>query len=205
MGTINLEECLITFKKICGGDSTTLQNDFSVPKIPNTMTTYERRQEAPAESRSTLIIIVAVGAALVIAGFFYILMRTTRSTPGVEPTLQSAIRPGTAEFEQNKANIVVDEPEAEEAKRALGDIVMTLHTTVRNLTGKTLDGIEMRAAVVDHQGKAVKERTVIIVPTRQPELEPNKTIKVNMMLEGMSDTDDRANIKMELTGFKFKQ
>jgi len=169
------------------------------------MTTYERRQEAPAESRSTLIIIVAVGAALVIAGFFYILMRTTRSTPGVEPTLQSAIRPGTAEFEQNKANIVVDEPEAEEAKRALGDIVMTLHTTVRNLTGKTLDGIEMRAAVVDHQGKAVKERTVIIVPTRQPELEPNKTIKVNMMLEGMSDTDDRANIKMELTGFKFKQ
>jgi len=191
--------------KISPGDSTTLQNDFSVPKIPNTMTTYERRQEAPAESRRTLIIIVAVGAALVIAGFFYILMRTTRSTPGVEPTLQSAIRPGTPEFEQNKANIVVDEPEAEEAKRALGDIVMTLHTTVRNLTGKTLDGLEMRAAVVDHQGKAVKERTVIIVPVRQPELEPNKTIRVNMMLEGMSDTDDRANIKMELTGFKFKQ
>lgn len=169
------------------------------------MATFERRQEAPAESRSTLIIIVAIGAAIVIAGFFYILMRTARTPPGVDPTLQGAIRPGSAEWNQNIQNIRLDEPEAEEAKRALGDTVMSLHTIVRNLTGKTLNGLEVRAAVVDHQGKSVKERTVIMVPTRQPEIEPNKTMKVQVMLEGMSDTDDRANIKMEITGFKFKQ
>jgi hypothetical protein len=50
----------------------------------------------------------------------------------------------------------------------------------------------------------VKERTVVVVPTRLPELEPNKTMTVQVMLEGFSDTDDRANIKMEVTGFKFK-
>jgi hypothetical protein len=71
-------------------------------------------------------------------------------------------------------NIVLDSPEADEAKRPLGDIVMSLHTTVRNLTGKTLNGLEMWAAVVDHQGKAVKERTVVIVPTRQPEIPPKQ-------------------------------
>jgi hypothetical protein len=82
---------------------------------------------------------------------------------------------------------------------------MSLQTTVRNLTGKTLNGLEVRAAVVDYQGQPVKQRTVVVVPTRQAELAPNKTIQVAVMLEGMSDTDARANIKMEVTGFKFKE
>jgi hypothetical protein len=44
-----------------------------------------------------------------------------------------------------------------------------------------------------------------VVPTRQPELAPNKTMQVNVLLDGMSDADARANIKMEVTGFKFKE
>jgi len=168
------------------------------------MTTSDRRQDPRTESRSTMIIIVAIAAAVVIALFFFVLMRTEKPTTA-EPTLQGAIRPGSAEFEQQKANIHLDEPEATEAKRALGDTVMTLTTTVRNVTGKTLSGLEMRAAVVDHQGQPVKQRTVIVVPTRQAELLPNKTLTVNVMLEGMKETDDRANIKMEVTGFKFKE
>lgn len=162
----------------------------------------DRRIET-TESRHTIIIIVAVGAAVVIALFFYVLMRAGNRESGAEPTLQGAIRPGAPEFAQLKERIVLDEPEADEAKRALGDIVMSLHTTVRNFTGRTLNGLEIRAAVVDHQGKAVKERTVVVIPTRQRELVPNKTMQVQVMLEGMSDADDRANIKMEVTGFKF--
>ena len=169
------------------------------------MNTSERRSEAPDESRRTMIIIVAIGAAIVIAGFFYLLLRSTREAPGTEPTLQGAIRSGSPEFDKNKPNIVLDTPEADEAKRPLGDIVMSLHTTVRNLTGKTLNGVEMCAAVVDHQGKAVKERTVVIIPTRQPELPPNKTLPVSILLEGMKDTDDRADIRMAVTAFKFKE
>ncbi len=76
-----------------------------------------------------------------------------------EPTLQGAIRAGSPQFEEYKSKIFLDEPEAVEAKRALGDIVMTLQTTVRNLTGKTLNGLEIRAAVVDYEGKPVKQRT----------------------------------------------
>ena len=181
-----------------------MQNDFSLSKIPRTMNTYEKRAEPPAESSSTLIIIVAVGAAIVIAGFFYLLLRSTRIAPGTEPTLQGAIRTGSPDFAKYQPNIVLDSPEADEAKRPLGDIVMSLHTTVRNLTGKTVNGLEMWAAVVDHQGKSVKERTVVIVPTRQAEIPPNKTLPVSILLEGMKDTDDRANIKMAVTGFKFK-
>jgi hypothetical protein len=167
------------------------------------MATQDRRADETA-SHKTLIIVVAVAAALVIALFFYLLMRAGGRGPA-EPTLQGAIRPGSAEFDKYKSGIVLDDPEATEAKRALGDIVMSLKTTVRNLSGKTLDGLEIHAAVVDHQGKPVKERTVVVIPTRQPELAPNKTMDVAVMLEGMKDTDDRANIKMDVTAFKFKE
>lgn len=168
------------------------------------MATQDRRLEEP-ESRRTLIIVVAVAAAVVIALFFYLLMRAGGSSGGGEPRLEGAIRAGSPEFEQYKSQIVLDDPEATEAKRALGDTVMSLTTTVRNLSNKTLSGLEIRGAVVDHQGQPVKERTVVVVPARQPELAPNKTMPVTMMLEGMKDTDDRANIKMEVVGVKFKE
>ena len=167
------------------------------------MATQDRRLEEP-ESRRTLIIVVAVAAAVVIALFFYLLMRAGGSGGG-EPRLAGAIRPGSAEFDQYKSQIVYDDPEAYESPRALGDIVMSLKTTVRNLSNKTINGLEMRAVVVDHQNQPVKERTLIIIPTRQPELAPNKTLDVSITLEGFKETDDRANIKMEITGLKFKE
>jgi len=169
------------------------------------MAVPDRRIEA-SESNRTLIIVVAVIAAIAIAGLFYGLMRFAGGGQNAAARLQGAIRPGSPEFETNKPNIVLDDPEATEAKRALGDITMTLQTTVRNLTGKTLNGLEIHAAVVDYEGKPVKERFVVVVPSQlHPELAPNKTMQVNVGLDGMSDTDARANIKMEVTGFKFKE
>ena len=128
------------------------------------------------ESNRTIIIVVAVVAAVLIAGVFYVLMRLGSSGPSVNTGLQGAIRAGSPQFEEYKSKIIRDDPEATEAKRALGDIVMTLQTTVRNLTGKTLTGLEIRAAVVDYEGRPIKERTVVVIPTRQPELDPNKTM-----------------------------
>ncbi len=168
------------------------------------MVASEKDLEGSDESRRKLIIVVAVVAALVIAGVFYLLLRAS-SGSNVEPVLEGAIRPGSPEWDQYHSRIVLDAPEADESKRALGDIVMNLQTTVRNFTGRTINGLEIKGAVVDRDGKPVKERTVVVIPGRQPELEPNKTMLVTVRLEGMSEKDDRANIRMEVTGFKFKQ
>jgi hypothetical protein len=171
------------------------------------MAAPDRRLET-TESNRTLIIVVAIAAAVVIAGLFYALMRLGGSGGNVAPTLQGAIRAGNPEFDKNKPNIVLDEPEAFEGKRALGDTWMTLKTVARNLTGKTLTGLEIKGSVVDYEGKPIKERVVVAVPSeslRISELPPNKTIPVQMMLEGFKDTDPRANIRMEVTGFKFKE
>lgn len=165
-------------------------------------------KNAGTESQSRiLIIVVAVIAALLIAVFFYFLMRATGGGSAT-PTLQGAIRPGSPEFEQYRSRLVLDEPDATEAPRPLGDIVMTLKTTVRNFTGKTLSGLEVRGAVVDHQDQPVKQRTIVAIPSPAPggitELPPNKTVEVRIVLDGMTQSDDRANIRMEITGFKFK-
>jgi len=169
------------------------------------MAAPDRRAET-SETNRTLIIVVAIAAAVVIAIFFYVLMVASSGGGGAgEPTLQGAIREGSPQFEEYKAKIYLEEPEATEAKRALGDIVMTLTTTARNLTGKTLIGLEIRAAVVDYEGKPVKQRSVVVIPTRQPELLPNKAMQVNITLDGMKETDARANIKMEVAAFKFKE
>ena len=155
------------------------------------------------KSHRTLIIIVAIIAAVVIGGFFYLLLRNTVA-PTASPSLQGAIRPGSPDWDKYSKLIALDDPEADESKRALGDTVMSLHTTVRNFTGRTIVGLEMRGAVVDHDGKPVKEKTLVVIPGRQSELEPNKTMKVSIMLDGFTDSDDRANIKMEVAGFLLK-
>jgi hypothetical protein len=160
---------------------------------------------AEAEDSRLKLISIIVGVVVVLGIVAIVLLvRPGQDSGAGTTTLQGAIRPGTADWEQYKAKVILDEPEADEAKRALGDIVMSVHSIVRNFTGKTINGLEVRAAVVDHQGKAVKERTVVVIPIKQSELAPNKTMMVQVMLEGMTETDDRANIRMEVTGFKFK-
>ena len=167
------------------------------------MTTPERQLPDSDDSRRTVIIVVAVIAAIGIAALFYLLMRASGGGT-VEPTLEGAIRAGSPEFEQYASKIVVDKPEAYESKRALGDIVMNLQSIVHNFSGRTLTGLEIKGVVVDHQGKPINQRAVVVIPTRQPELDNNRSMAVRVMLEGMTEKDDRADIQMEVTGFKFK-
>ena len=157
------------------------------------------------KSRRTIVIVVAVIAALLIGGFFYLLMRKTWA-PSTPPRLEGAIRAGSPEWQKYSKQIALDDPEAEQSPRALGDIVMTLHTTARNFTGRTITGLEVRGVVVDHEGQAVKEATVVVIPAfgGRAELEPNKTMRVSVTLDGFTDSDDRANIKMEVTGFRLQ-
>lgn len=162
----------------------------------------------------TIILGVAVVAAVLIGGLFYLLLRNT-AAPAPRPTLQGAIRPGSAEWDQYAKRIVLDEPPdcpepgapfcATEAKTALGDTVMNLRGLVRNFTGKTITGLEVRAAVVDPQDQPVRQRQVVVIPGSQTaELLPNKTMPVSITIGGFSDSDARANTKMEITGFTLR-
>ena len=62
------------------------------------MAVPDRRIET-GETNRTLIIVVAVIAAVVIAGLFYGLMRLSGRSTTTEQTLQGAIREGSPQFE----------------------------------------------------------------------------------------------------------
>lgn len=177
------------------------QNYNSKPTVP----AKDLESTKEDEARRRVIIGVAVIAALAIGAVFYFLMRSAGSGVSPQASLQGAIRPGAPEWEQFRSKIILEPPEADSAPRPLGDIVMRLWCTVRNFTGQTITGLEVKGTVVDSQGNPVRERIVVIVPSEgNPELGPNKTMTAMVRIEGFKESDNRANIKMELTGFRLR-
>ncbi|MDQ3684919.1 MAG: hypothetical protein M3430_04880 [Acidobacteriota bacterium] len=158
-------------------------------------------------TRRNIFIGIALVSALLVAGVVYLVTRP--SSQGVEPRLENALRTGSPEFDQYRERIVIDfdpDENATRGVRALGDLVVNMKPTIRNFTGRTISGLELHAAAVDLEGKVMKERTVIAIPrSGAAELAPNKTLNVPIMLEGMSKDILPANLRIELTGVRFKQ
>lgn len=156
-------------------------------------------------TRRTIFVVVGIVSALLVASLIYFFLAQPHSRVSGPPRLDGALHPGSPEFEQIRERVVVDGLEAFESTRPLGDIVMDLRANVRNFTGRTIDGLELRGAVVDSEGNPVKERTVIVIPTgRQPELEPNRIMQARIMLDQIRKDAVRADIKMEVAGVRFK-
>src|SRR3954471_24999127 len=102
------------------------------------MASTERKVDGTEDSRRTIFIIVGLASAILVAGFLYWMTRPGATGDKSGPQrLEGALRAGSPEFEQYKSKIILDKPEATEATRPIGDIVMTLQTTVRNFTGRT--------------------------------------------------------------------
>jgi hypothetical protein len=165
--------------------------------------------DAAEDSRRKIFIITAIASALLIALLVFWATRPGSNGAGQQPQLAGAFRAGSPEFAEAREKIVVepDPDEATESPRPAGDIVMTLRPKVRNFTGRTITGLELLATVVDLDNQPVRQRTKIAIPnaeTGQSELEHNKILVVPILMEGFKKEDVRANIRVEVTGVKFK-
>ena len=81
---------------------------------------------------------------------------------------------------------------------------MEKNRVVRNETGQTIRGLEMRGAIVDTENSIVRERTVAVIPLQQTALENNEAINVRILLEGIDRDSDRARAVLEVTGITFE-
>lgn len=173
------------------------------------MSAVKTNNEDVEASRRKIFIGAAIVSALLIAALVFWATRPDTNGTNQQPRLEGAIRADSPEFAQVRDKIVVEpEPDAAtESTRPVGDIVMTLHPKVRNFTGRTITGLELLAMVVDLENKPVRQRIKIAVPNAETglsELEPNKVIMVPILMEGFRKDDVRANIRVEVTGVKFK-
>jgi len=166
-------------------------------------------------SRRTIFLIAGLVAVLLVGGLIAFLKTRPEPTPPgapVDQRLEGGIRAGTPEFEKYRELINLDPFIAEYADSVAGDVQLNLATTVRNFTGRTITGLEMRGALNDFEGKPIKERTKIVVPSGSlTELENNGTAKVPIALPGFRG-DDKLKIEtgqgvvvMEVTAVKFKE
>lgn len=172
------------------------------------MSSIRANAEEADAGRRKIFIVVGLATALAVAALVY--WATRPSSRVAEPRLEGAVRAGSAEFAQAADLIFIEfipEQDAFESPRSVGDIVMTLRPRVKNFTGRTLAGLELKATVVDLEGNTVRERTVVAIPNAaagRAELEHNKAVEIPIMMEGFRKDEVRANIRIEKTAFRFK-
>ena len=142
---------------------------------------------------------MAVVAALLIAGLAYLATRPS-ARPG-EEKLAGAIRPGSPDYPSANRLVVEFEPDEDATigVTGLGNYAVRMTPTVRNFTGRTVNGLEFHAAGLDLKGQAIRERTFVT----EDEIEPNKISKPAISLNFPSDNQP-AQLKLELTGVRFK-
>ena len=174
------------------------------------MSAAKFNHDADDASRRQIFIGAAIVSALLIAALVFWATRSGDGEAGQQPRLEGAIRADSPEFAQLRERVVVDfdpNENAFESSRPVGDIVMTLRPRVRNFTGRTISGLELLATVVDLSGNPVRQRTKIAVPNAETglaELEHNKVLEPTIIMEGFKKDDVRANIRIEVTGVRFK-
>lgn len=158
------------------------------------------------EIRWPLILAAAAITSVVVlltAGVIHLTATRPYQGPVLEQRLEGAIRRESPGFDELSGLLVVERPGAAEATRPLNDRAVEITGTVRNATGRTVTGLELRGAVLDAPGRPSRERTVVVVPVRQAALEPGEAIKVSILLDGVSPEAARAPHVMEVTGVRF--
>lgn len=160
------------------------------------MSTFGERREEPDKSRMVIYAALALVGLLLLGGLAYLATRPTQK-PG-EEKLAGAIRPGAPDYPGNRLVMDFDPDEnATMGTNALGNYVVTMKPTVRNFTGRTVNGLEFRAAGLDLNGNVMRERTFVT----EDEIEPNKTASPAI---GLNFPNRPAQLKLELTGVRFK-
>ena len=158
------------------------------------------------ELRWPVILVAAIITTLIVlvmAGVIHLALTKPAVRPAAQPRLEGALRPEMPEFEQFREKILVEQLFATEAQRPLNDVAVEVRATVRNTTDRIVSGLEVRGAVLDVQMAPVRERTVVIVPTRQTAIEPGEAINVSILLEGIRPEAERAGPVMEVTALRF--
>lgn len=145
--------------------------------------------------------IVTVVIALLAAGMQYLAM-TQPYLNSAPLRLEESLRPGDREFERFREQIVIEHLVGTEKIHPFNNLAIELTATVTNSTGRTITGMELQGAIADSKGSKVRERTVVVIPTRQTALEPDEAMNVRILIESVNPDSERGHILMEVTALR---
>lgn len=163
---------------------------------------------AEPDLRWPILILAAVITALLAistAGLYYLAATQAGVTSYTAPRLEGALQAGQPEFEEFRRHIAIDQVVGTEKVHPFDTVAVAMTATVRNNTGRSISGLELRGAILDRHNSSVRERTVIVVPQRQTILESGEAINTRILLDGMDKDSDRARLVLEVTAIRFRE
>jgi len=159
------------------------------------------------ELRWPIVLLAALmtGVLVLLVVVMHFVTSTSPTTDSSSPQrLEWMIQPGQPDFDQFKQRIAVEQILGKEEVLPFDDVAVELTALVRNQTGRTINGLEMRGAILDTADSTLLERTVAVIPVQQTALEHDETINVRILLKGIDRNSDRARTVLEVTGFTFE-
>ena len=150
-----------------------------------------------------LAAIITAAIALAAAGMQYFALTQPYLNSYSQPRLEESLRAGNPEFEPLREKVLVERLVGVEKMHPFNDLVIELTATVTNNTGRTISGMELQGAIVDSHGSLVRERTVVVIPTRQTALEPDETMNVRILIENIDPDSERGHVSLEVTALRF--
>jgi len=148
--------------------------------------------------------LITMAIALLVTTMHFVASTTppvNRSSPA---QFEWMLQPGHSDFDQFRQQIVIEQLMGNEKVHPFNNLVVELTGVVRNETGRTISGLQMRGAILDTENVTVRERTVAVIPLQQTALERNEAINVRILLEGIERDSDRARTVLEVTGITFE-
>lgn len=147
----------------------------------------------------SLIGIVLIGAVVWLASL----------RPSMEDQMSSILegsyREGSPEFEQITKDIIIStDDNTVQSPNGFGKISMYIGGKIRNKGDRVIDGLEVNCAVITQFNEVLREKRILVVPTKQALLEPGQIISITTQIDGFDQSDDRANIRWKVTAIRVR-
>ena len=149
------------------------------------------------------LLIGVVIALVLIGGAIFLLSRKPPVSEQAAQLIASAYQEGSPEFNDlSKDIIIATDDRTVESPTGLGTISMYIYGKIHNKGTKTIDILQVDAAVVTQFNQVLKSKRILVVPVQQATLGPGETIPITLTLDGFSRDDDRANIRWKVTAIR---
>jgi hypothetical protein len=148
--------------------------------------------------------LITMAIALLVATMHFVASTRPLVNRSSSTQFEWMLQPGHSDFDQVRQQITIEQLMGNEKLHPFNNLVVELTGVVRNETGRTISGLEMRGAILDTENSIVRERTVAVIPLQQTALENNEAINVRILLEGIDRDSDRASAELEVTGITFE-
>ena len=167
------------------------------------MKSFDEQNEQKKGINKTFVVALIV-AVLLAAGIIW----ATTLMPATDQTkaevFENAIRKGDPKFEELTKKVIIfnNADRMTQSRTGLGTILMNLTGTIKNITGKTITGLEIEVGMVDSKNKKIKGKTLVIIPKEIESLESGETREITASIDGFQKDDDRANAYWKVTAIR---